>query len=267
MKFPNESGNYVLKKLQTEHFRLTETFYASNLKQPRHNHSDASISLVLAGNYKESYGGKYLPRQSSTAVFHPPQESHAVYFENNVRILSVHFSAEKLNFIRRQSAVFEGAADYHSEKIGWLVKNIRREFQQSDVFSLMAIEGLILELVAETSRRAVGASEKQIPRWLNKAKDFLHDNFTETFSLEEISEIAGVHPGHLSRVFSEKFGCTIGEYIRRRRVEFAAVQIASTKDSLSEIALKSGFSDQSHLNKNFKLIFGHTPAEYRRKLR
>ena len=133
-----------------------------------------------------------------------------------------------------------------------------------DEFSRLSIEGLILELLAEASRSKIGADEKNLPVWLLQTEEFLHANFTESVTIEEISKIADVHPVHLSRVFRRKFGCTIGEYVRRLRVRFAAEQIASTEIPLCEIAQAAGFADQSHLHKIFKTTFGLTPVEYRK---
>jgi AraC family transcriptional regulator len=79
-----------------------------------------------------------------------------------------------------------------------------------------------------------------------------------------IARITDVHPAHLVRVFRKKFGCTIGEYVRRLRVEFACRQIRATDAPLSEIAAHAGFFDQSHLNKIFKNLFKLTPYEYRK---
>ncbi len=89
-----------------------------------------------------------------------------------------------------------------------------------DAFSMLSLEGLILELLAEASRCKIGANEKNLPRWLVQTKDFLHENYTESVTLEEIAKIADVHPVHLSRVFREKFDCTIGEYVRRLVISY-----------------------------------------------
>ena len=132
-----------------------------------------------------------------------------------------------------------------------------------DAASVLAIEGLVLEMLAEASRSKINI-EKDIPRWLKEAKDFLRENFAESFSLGAVAKIADVHPSHLSRVFREKFGCTVGEYVRRLRVEFACRQILTTEIPLSEIASNAGFSDQSHFNKIFKNLFNLTPNEYRK---
>ncbi|MDQ3800365.1 MAG: AraC family transcriptional regulator [Acidobacteriota bacterium] len=264
---PLQHRPQLVRHHQTSEMNFCEVLYPPHLRQARHTHQLASFSYVLSGSYAESLDRHTHRRQPSTVVFHPPGESHAVEFEDNVLILGVEFSFEKLSCISRQSVIFEASASCRSEKTNWLGGRIYQEFQRMDAFSMLAIEGLILELLAEASRQRAEASEKSCPRWLKQSKDFLHANFNESFTLEEIARVAGVHPVHLSRVFREKFGCTIGEYVRRLRVEFASRQILSGEDSLGEIAHAAGFSDQSHFNKIFKTAFGLTPAEYRKTFR
>jgi len=254
----------LVRNHRTDDLNLYEIIYPPTLTQPRHTHKFASFSFVLNGNYAESVNRRTHSRQASTIIFHPPEESHAVEFENDVRILSVEFSFERLSKIRQHSVIFDASTSCRSERTNWLGNKIHHEFCRMDAFSMLALEGLILELLAEASRCKIGANDKNIPRWLIQTKNLLHENFTEPFTLEEIAKIADVHPVHLSRVFREKFDCTIGEYVRRLRVEFASKQIASTENSLCEIAHAAGFADQSHLNKTFKTVFGSTPAEYRK---
>jgi AraC family transcriptional regulator len=81
--------------------------------------------------------------------------------------------------------------------------------------------------------------------------------------LEEVAQVAGVHSAHLSRVFRQKMGCTVGEYLRRLRFEFACQQILSNKRPLCEIAQDAGFADQSHFNRIFRIQMGITPYQYR----
>lgn len=260
------------KSLQTRdlgHFRgggldMCEVLYPAKLNQPRHTHKFASFSFVLCGNYTETVNSSPFPRQASTLIFHPPEESHAVVFENEVRIFSVEFSFERLLKLKQHGVVFDDSTSCCSEETNMLGNKIYREFCRMDSFSKLAIEGLILELLAEAARRKFGVQEKNIPFWLKRTKEFLHDNFTEAVTLELLAEIADVHPVYLSRIFREKFDCTIGEYVRRLRVEFASKQISTTENPLSEIALMAGFADQSHLSKTFKSSYGLTPAEFRK---
>ncbi len=255
---------HILKKHQIDGFTLSEALYPPKLKQPRHTHQLASFSFVLAGDYVENYGRQSQTRQPSTIIFHPPQESHAVDFENDVRILSVQFDFNRYAKIRELSAILDESSSCRSETVAWLGNRIHREFRRMDSFSSLSIEGLILELLAEASRSRVSADEKGIPRWLAEAKDFLHDNFAESFVFGDVAKIADVHAVHLARVFRKTFGCTIGEYVRRLRVEFAARQISLTDAPLGEIALAAGFADHSHFNRTFKSFYGLTPNQHRK---
>jgi AraC family transcriptional regulator len=218
----------------------------------------------MSGNFLESYHQKSFLRQSSSIIFHPPEKSHAVNFETDVQILNVQFDGARLASVREHSNVLDEGANLRTETINYLGRRICQEFQKPDAFSSLAIEGLILEILAEASRRQTAPGEKTFPRWLEQTREYLHANFAGTFFVEDVARIAGVHPVHLSRVFRRKFGCTIGEYVRRLRVEFADRQIVATETPLSEIALAAGFADQSHLNKTFKSAFGRTPAEHRK---
>jgi AraC family transcriptional regulator len=65
-------------------------------------------------------------------------------------------------------------------------------------------------------------------------------------------------------VFRRKHGCTVSEYVRRLRLEFAVDAIVNRKSSLAEVASAAGFSDQSHLTRTFRSYFGMTPSDYRK---
>ncbi|HEY8560963.1 MAG TPA: AraC family transcriptional regulator [Pyrinomonadaceae bacterium] len=243
---------------------LADVTYPPDLRQPRHTHKFASFSFVMAGNYLEKFSRRSYLRRSSTVVIHPPEESHAVNFETNVRILSVEFDFRRLAAIREHSAVLEEPTSLQTENINHLGRRLYREFQRPDDFSALAIEGLILEIVAEAARSKSGDDARGFPRWLAPTKDFLHAHFADSLLVDDVARVAGVHPVHLARVFRRKFGCTVGEYVRRLRAEYARRQISATDAPLSEIALAAGFADQSHLNKTFKSVYGLTPAEHRK---
>ncbi|MBA4185414.1 MAG: helix-turn-helix transcriptional regulator, partial [Acidobacteria bacterium] len=206
---------HIQKKHSINGFMLSEAVYPPRLKQPRHTHLEASFSFVLAGNYIENYGSQAQTRQPSTIVFHPPQESHAVDFQSGARILSVQFNSERFAYVRERSVVLDASTSSQTEAIAWLGNRIYQEFRQMDSASALAIEGLIFEILAEAVRSKVSTSEKKSPRWLEQVKDFLHANFYESIVLEDVAEIADVHPVHLARVFRRQTGGTIGEYVRR----------------------------------------------------
>ena len=88
--------------------------------------------------------------------------------------------------------------------------------------------------------------------------------FSETLTLEEIAAVAGVHPVHLASVFRRHYGCTVGDAVRRLRIDYACRQLARSEVSLAEIALDAGFASQSHFTRTFRRLTGTTPAQYRK---
>ena len=255
---------HALESRELAGFRMTESLYPARLHQPRHSHALPSFSFVLAGTYLETFGARPAMREPSTLVFHPPQESHAVEFQDQpVRILSVRMDAPRVSHFQNHSAVFASHISSSTKTINWIGHRLYREFCDPDDLSTLAVEGLVCEALVEAARTHT-QSEDRSPRWLKQAEEFLRDNFSQPFQFADLAKAAGVHSAHLSRVFRSKHGCTVGEYVRRLRLEFAVDAIVNRKSSLAEVATAAGFSDQSHLTRTFRAHFGMTPSEYRR---
>ncbi|MEZ5345516.1 MAG: AraC family transcriptional regulator [Pyrinomonadaceae bacterium] len=250
---------------ETPDFRISKTVYPSKLKMPLHRHESASLSIIFNGKIREQAEGKDQTFVSSTLLVNPPDRSHAVSFSDRpVQILNVRFYGKFLTRFSSLARVIESSKNCRSENIIRLGNKLVKETQQNDELSAIAIEAIVLELLVEVSRRGKRKSDPASSLWLLKAKEFLHDNFSESVTLKKTADEVGVHPVHLARTFRRRFGCTIGEYVRTLRVEFAKKQMSATRKSLCEIALISGFSDQSHLSKTFKNLCGLTPNEYRK---
>lgn len=261
-----ESGKYAIKAFQTLGFNLTESLYQPKLRMPRHTHESASFSLVLQGAYTEIYEQKSRYCQPSTIIIHPPQESHSVDFaDSKSRILNIKIDHQRYQQICEHSKVLNYPRSLLNRETIYLINRLYREFSRKDEVSSLAIEGLILEILAEVSRKQNYGkkSSDKFPLWIKEVNDFLQSNFAKSFTLEEIAKIADVHSVHLARVFREKYGCTIGEYVRKLRIEFACRQIKKDMP-MSEIALSAGFADQSHFTRIFKSQIGITPTEYKK---
>lgn len=144
----------------------------------------------------------------------------------------------------------------------WLATRLYREFQRPDAVSLLAVEGLMLEALSELARWNQKPTAT-IPKWLREARDVLHDRYRESVRLDEIAASVGVHPAHLARAFRRCYGCTVGEYQRRLRIEYASKQLSETRISISSIAFAAGFADQAHFSRVFRDHTGITPARFR----
>ncbi len=117
----------------------------------------------------------------------------------------------------------------------------------------------------ETDRTPQGPAKviRLQPGWMPTVLELLRNTYASNPSVDEIAARAGVHPVHLCRSFRKHQGMTIGQYIRGLKVEDARSLLAASELSLSEIASRCGFCDQSHFSSVFKKLTGQTPGQYR----
>lgn len=258
----------IISRSSVAGLSLIETLYPASLAMPRHAHENAYFSFVLKGAYTECVGQSTQVCNASNLVFHPPDEAHSVQFHSaNVRIFRVELDSAWLERIRQHSAVMDRPLAVQGGLPACLAIRLHREFQHKDSAAMLAVEGLTLEIVASASRWNEAESARKPPRWLLQVRDLLQARFMDNLSLEEIAGAVGVHPVHLSRTFHAHYHCTLGDWVRRLRVEFACRQIALSDASLSEIALTAGFADQSHFTRAFRQQMGLSPGEYRKAFR
>jgi AraC family transcriptional regulator len=147
-------------------------------------------------------------------------------------------------------------------------RRLCREFHQHDAASQLAIEALVLEVLAGVARMDPGPSTCDCPpNWLRRVRERLHDRLAENVTLTSLAESAGVHVTHLARAFRRYHGCSVGEYVRRLRVEAAKRQLIQTEARLADIAAGAGFYDQAHFARVFQRLTGQTPSVFRRVAR
>jgi AraC family transcriptional regulator len=249
-------------------FSLVESVYPASSVMVRHMHELAHISIVLRGAYAERYGRRERLGEPSVLVIHPPDEDHSVRFKDaGAHVFSIHLKPLWLERVRDYSTVLDSPSDFSGGYPASLALRLYREFREMDGVAPLMIESLALEIVAAASRRAVTPARHAPPRWLEQAREFLHASFASHLTLAVIARTGGVHPVYLAAAFRKHYHCTVGEYVRRLRIEAACREVSRTDAPLSEIAPAVGFYDQSHFTNVFKRHTGMTPAQYRAAFR
>ena len=99
---------------------------------------------------------------------------------------------------------------------------------------------------------------------VRKAMDYIDENYMFSISTEDIARVAGVHVGHLHRIFPEETGMRIGEYLTHLRIERAKTLLMHTDIPSSSIAARIGVSSQQYFCRLFKKETGLSPQEYRK---
>jgi AraC family transcriptional regulator len=253
----------LLNHYKADGFLLHEVAYSPHLEIPCHTHTNAYFAFVLSGFYTETYGQQRRTCQPTTLIFHPAGEAHADRFaDQRGHLVNLELTAPTLERWREHAPVVNRSIEWKGGELTWLATRLYSEFRQRDTASALAMEGLVLEILAGASRSSLLPSGSE-PRWLGQIERRLQDEFVTPASVEQMAHDVDVHPVHLARVFRHRHHCTIGEYVRRLRVEAARRPLCDPEITLADIALTTGFVDQSHFARSFKSITGMTPGQYR----
>jgi AraC family transcriptional regulator len=267
MKFKLPTGNHygeIAKRRLVGEITLIETRYAPDLRLPKHSHERACLSLVLRGACQEIYAGRSLSCQPFSFLFRPAEEPHSDRIEGSgVQALIIEVDHHWLARVCEQRVRLDAPICLQGGLLTGLAVRLYAESRQMDEAAALSIEGLLLEVAAELARDAARGAERKAPRWLERAREFLQASYAEPPTFSEVANTIEVHPVHLAREFRRHYHCTMGEYVRRLRIEFACHEIAASDASLAEIALAAGFTHQAHFSRCFKQVMGMTPAEFR----
>jgi len=247
---------------------LSERGYAPFFRTPKHAHGHALLCLVIQGGYTETFGARVRICEPPLLIFHPADEVHMEQFhQTGGRLFIIELEPRWLERVRDQAQVIGEAAEFRGGDLVYLGMKLYREFLQgTDDLSPLILEGLVLTILGEASRRPSAPFPQKPPAWLLQVKEMLHARFAEPLTLSEIAQSVGVHPVYLAQMFHKYFKCTVGAYLRQLRLEFARRELATSDAPLCQIALAAGFSDQSHFTRTFKRYVGVTPAQYRESL-
>ncbi|MCR5824951.1 MAG: AraC family transcriptional regulator [Oscillospiraceae bacterium] len=97
-----------------------------------------------------------------------------------------------------------------------------------------------------------------------RSAQFISAHYAEPINTADVATAVGFSPNYLSRKFREAAGIGVHEYLVLTRLRHAALELLATEDSVTEIALRCGFSGSNYFKDAFKKKYGVTPRDYRR---
>lgn len=253
------TGKIVNSLNDGEVFISTAHYPVEECNQGLHYHENPHVCFLLQGEDIERRGNLSYRRKTGDVYFYYAGEKHASIAR---KCLSKNINIEfGKNFLEKyevsESQIARAVKDNSDAK--FLILKIQREMLINDASSRPAIQTLLLELLACEKN----SLNKSIPEWVKITSDLLNDKWNEPVTLEELSMATGKYPTTISKHFRKYFSCTLGEYLRKLKIEKSLPLIKNSQMSLTEIAFYCGFADQSHFIRNFKQMTGFLPKEFR----
>lgn len=100
---------------------------------------------------------------------------------------------------------------------------------------------------------------------LERAIDYIEKNLNQKIELGSISKHAFSSLSHFHRIFYFMTGITLKDYVRRRRLSNAAIQLLQSGKSIIDIAHETLYETPESFNKSFKKMYLFSPTEFRKK--
>lgn len=227
----------------------------------RHTHEEAHFVMLLAGRYITSARGGAAECAVGTLIYNPPGTTHRDRFrglDGRFFTLSVPNSAIALC----DGLGADGGArqlGHRSRRFAYALVQESEHWDRHD--SAHVAEAVATELLADAITPQPAAFAP--PGWLRLAREWLDDSGGPA-DISSVAAACGVHPVHLARVFRQHVGCAPAEYARRARLRRAMAMLRDPRLALADIAMRCGYADQSHFNRQFVRAFGVAPSMYRR---
>ena len=135
---------------------------------------------------------------------------------------------------------------------------------------VLQTKGVLSDLESTTEIQRVLTTNATLPQptgmLVKQAYAYIQQNYTRSFSLEELSETIGVSKSYLSRIFKMDTGIPLWDYLNRYRIQKAKELLLITNESITAIAADVGYEDTSYFSRVFHEIAGCSPRAYRQQI-
>lgn len=130
---------------------------------------------------------------------------------------------------------------------------------------LLRLVGLLWRSVGETGEALPRRTSHPYEEKLKLALAYMQEHYAEPITVAELADLCGFSQVHFMNVFREAIGASCIQYLIEYRLALAAAQLQESDESVTQIALDSGFQSISYFNRAFKRHYHVTPSAYRKK--
>ena len=256
-----------------------ECRYAANSHAcyKKHSHPTFSLGAVESGQSRFSYSQAHCSQTETigpgTIVPVMPDSIHACNpLENEQWSYHMFYiDSEWLEELQRQIT-----DNRYSNKT--LLQGLSRTLYQPSLYRQMAslnrlmlsdapvlekqtqLISLLAELINNKSPESESSLVSNHPA-VDRVREFLDTHACETITLDQLAQEAQLSPYHLIRLFKHHTGFTPHAFQIDRRIN-RSKKLLKSSNSIADVALKTGFSDQAHFQRSFKQYTALTPAQY-----
>ena len=259
----------MLRSVAVDGFTATERRFSRSASRASHVHDVGRISLVLEGWWSERIGDAARKYAEGDIVIRPPDAPEAACGGcESARVIVVEMEPRRQRELARLLPATNAPVRIHAEVFDGIAFRVAQSLSSNAPTSRLELSSALLELVAGVSRLlSRPGTGREIPEWLRAAVRFVEHRYAEPIALRHVAREVGVSPVRLAQEFRRLRGCSMGTWLRRRRIRVSAERLLFSREPVRAIAATTGFHDASHLTREFKRAMGLTPGAFRRSVR
>lgn len=263
--------------------------HAHDFTETDHYHDFCELVLVLRGRGRHVLEGEAFPVAAGNVFVVQGNQVHSFRERDGLVLVNVMYDPARLplpeGLLRRlpgYSALFMLEPTFRSahrfssrlqldrDDLGAaeaLAERIEKESAERAVGHEAVLLGLLVELMAFLSRRYgdSGARESRALLQMGRLISTLEQRYREPWTLEQLARSAGLSRTSLLRIFRHATGKSPIDYLIGLRVDAASRLLRGGDLTMTEIALETGFADSNYFARQFRLVTGRTPSEFRRR--
>lgn len=245
---------------RTRSLRIEQVAVTAGTRLRAHGHDVPHFCFLSRGGLQERDRGGTRLVSPGTLRSSPAGDEHDLQFEVDSTCLLILVERDPGSIAPKLPARRQFV---DTRRARGLMDDLTETLHHDHPPSAFVIETVTLELLATTQRHGPEASEP--PRWLERVKEWIRDTPGGPPAPAEMAAESGYHPVYVARAFRHHYGVGLGQYARLVRAEHGRTLLAATDVPLAQVAFRAGYSDQSHMTREMRRVFGATPVQVRRR--
>jgi len=237
----------------------------------RNNLSSYLFFLVRSGSGKLKYEGNTYALKEGQCVFIDCKQGYSHETSDRLWSLSwVHFNGPTASLIYKKYRENGGLPVFAAKDFEKYLLFYKHLYDIAAVASLAGdmeinegLSGLLTLLMADSwhpEEAQPGAKKLSV----DEIRRYLDDNYSHKITLDDLAGRYFINKFYLSRMFKDRFGLSIMNYLLNVRITKAKILLRFTDTGIEEIGTRCGIGDVYYFSKKFKMVEGVSPTEFRR---